>query len=205
MGTKTKLSKRKLLNSLKYIFKNTIEYFGPKLFSIDPISTEFKGLFDITKFSDQDIDKLIEENIRGKNVEELEDELHNLLGGIVIMREDKILIAPNCCGDLSNIYSWEEIKSSTSSEWTKIWIGHPWIFYRKLDGQIEISNYYDEDKPEINFENIKFALSEKQLEEGLKEVRTMQESFQERLSNRLKRKNIKNYIQVAEAMGCSYR
>ena len=199
------MSKRKLLNSLKYIFKNTIEYFGPKLFSIDPISTEFKGLFDITKFSDQDIDKLIEENIRGKNVEELEDELHNLLGGIVIMREDKILIAPNCCGDLSNIYSWEEIKSSTSSEWTKIWIGHPWIFYRKLDGQIEISNYYDEDKPEINFENIKFALSEKQLEEGLKEVRTMQESFQERLSNRLKRKNIKNYIQVAEAMGCSYR
>jgi len=190
---------------LKYSFKNTIEYFGPKLYSIEPISNEYKGLFDMANFTNEDIDKLIDENIKGKNIDELEDEVHSLLGGIVITKDDKILLAPNCCGDISNLYSWEEIKSNTSKEWTQLWIGHPWIFYRKLDEQVEISNYYDDDNPEIKFENIKFAISNDQLEEGLKEIRKIQELFQDRLSRRLKLKNIKNYEQVAERMGCSYR
>lgn len=192
-------------STLKYYFKNTIEYFGPKLYSIEPISQEYKGLFDMSKFTDKDIDKLIDENIKGKNAEELEDELHNLCGGIAILKDEKIVLTPNCCGDLSNIYGWEDIKNNNSKNWTKLWIGHPWVFYRKLEDLIEISEYFDDDNPLIKFENIRFSLTEKQLETQLNQVREVQEIFQKRLSNRLKARNIKNYEGVAERMGCCYR
>jgi len=190
---------------LKYHFKNTIEYWGPKLYSIQSISKDYKGLFDISKFTDEDIDKLIVENIKGKNIGELEDELHNLLGGIVITRDEKIMLVPNCCGDLSNIYSWEEIKSNKSKKWTQLWIGHPWVFYRRSNGIIEMSDYFDDDNPSINFENIKFSITDEQLKTQLKQVRKTQETFQKRLSENLKLRKIKDYEKVAERMGCSHR
>ena len=74
----------------------------------------------MSKFTDEDIEKLIDENIKGKKLNELEDELHNLCVGIAITRDEKILLAPNCCGDLSNIYSWEEIRINNSKNWTKL-------------------------------------------------------------------------------------
>ena len=51
----------------------------------------------MSKFTDKDIGKLVDENIKGKNLNELEDELHNLCGGIAIAKDDKIVLAPNCC------------------------------------------------------------------------------------------------------------
>lgn len=190
---------------MNYYFKNTLEYYGPKMYSIESISKDHKGLFDMSILTEEDIDKLIEENIKGKNIEELQDELHNLCGGIVIIRDNKILLTPNCCGDLSNIYSWEEIKSNNSKNWTKLWIGHPWVFYRRMEELIEISDYFDDDNPLIKFENIRFSLTVEELETQLKQVREVQELFQKRLSSRLKARNIKNYEEVAQRMGCSYR
>ena len=190
---------------LKFKFINTLEYFGEKLFSIEPISTDYNHLFNLSEFTNSDIDDLIDLNIKGKNLDELEEELYNLCGGIVIQRDDEILVSPSCCGDLSDIYNWEDIKSNNSNEWTKIWIGHPWIFYKKIENQVQISDYSENDNPKIEDKNIRFAISLNELETNLEEMRNIQLLFQNKLSERLERKKIKNFEQVAERMGCCNR
>lgn len=184
---------------------NTIECWEKDLFSTKPISEEYAHLFNMSDLTNHDIDNLIEYNIKDKDLDDLEEELYNLCGGILIRRNTEILISPSCCGDLSDIYNWEDVTLNKSEEWIKLWIGHPWVYSRKLNNEIQLSDYFESDSLDIRPEQIKLSIPLPQFETELEKARRTQEKFQGRLADRLKLKGIKNFRQVAERMGCSYR
>ncbi|MXS70082.1 hypothetical protein [Chryseobacterium binzhouense] len=69
------------------------------------------------------------------------DFLASFNGGLILMENNEILIEPTCCCDLENLKNWEYVFENDSSEWSQLWIGHPWIFYKKENGKIQFSDY----------------------------------------------------------------
>ena len=68
-----------------------------------------------------------------KSLEEMTDwdldELGPLAGGYVLQHQGAV-IAPGCCGDLSNLHDWAEAAMHTGDAWEMVWIGHPWTHVR---------------------------------------------------------------------------
>ncbi|MEN7546988.1 hypothetical protein AAG747_03665 [Rapidithrix thailandica] len=69
--------------------------------------------------------------------------MSSISGGIVVKMEDEFPIEPTCCGDLGNLLEWENIFKEGTEKWQPLWIGHPWIFYRKTNNKIEFSDYFE--------------------------------------------------------------
>ncbi|WP_336732143.1 hypothetical protein [Chryseobacterium sp. VD8] len=83
-------------------------------------------------FDDRDID--------------IEEENYLMLfdGGILLKKDNELLLEPQCCADLEDIKNWEYIFENSSSDWSQLWIGHPWIFYKKENGKIQFSDYTED-------------------------------------------------------------
>ena len=194
---------------MNYIFNNCLTSFSDYNFSINPIAEGTDYLFDLSKLKGKDINELIDKSLVDKNLDELEDELGNLCGGITIHVNDKMLISPSCCGDLSDIYNWEGIINNKTNQWTKLWIGHPWVYYKVKDGIVCITEYVE--SPIKNLEGAKIDLpilmeiNLNQLCEALKRMRDVQESFQDRLSAHFENRGFNNYKVLADCLGCANR
>ncbi|MEO0340536.1 MAG: hypothetical protein AAF242_15165 [Bacteroidota bacterium] len=52
----------------------------------------------------------------------------SLEGGVVFTANDKIIMTPQCCVSLQDHQEWTRIKPNNS--FTRIWLGHPWIYYK---------------------------------------------------------------------------
>jgi hypothetical protein len=74
-----------------------------------------------------------------RDVDAIPDHLISLNGGYILQTDDLFSIYPTCCGSLEDIKSWERAVTYRKPEWTEIWIGHPWIYCRAIDGQLEFS------------------------------------------------------------------
>lgn len=121
-------------------------------------------------------------------------------GGIVVKKEDEVLIEPSCCGDLENIENWEKVLEKRSSGWTEIWIGHPWIFYKKENGIISFSDYTEANMNEVKDLKTKFDVKESVFQAGLEKVIHHQIRFKNRILNILKNMNIDNAETISEFM-----
>ncbi|AXR66351.1 hypothetical protein LEP1GSC125_3659 [Leptospira mayottensis 200901122] len=62
-----------------------------------------------------------------------------------------------------------------------MWIEHPWIFYRRANGVIEISGYSESDLGDFNDIQAKFKLPEKGFVLELKKIRDQQNEFENRI------------------------
>jgi hypothetical protein len=71
------------------------------------------------------------------------DEVGPLSGGYVLTHGDA-LIAPGCCGDLSNLHDWSEAANSSSDDWQMVWIGHPWTHVRASGETLVFASPSDE-------------------------------------------------------------
>jgi hypothetical protein len=67
----------------------------------------------------------------------------SLCGGFVLSKAKEHLVRPSCCGDLSNIRDWEQAAGCRQSDWTMLWIGHPWVSLRFEASQLWISNHHE--------------------------------------------------------------
>jgi len=74
------------------------------------------------------------------------DHLHCFSGGYVLRSGSKTLIHPQCCGDLSNLQGWKDAARHLSMDWTQLWIGHPSISVRSVNGVLELSDYHEPDE-----------------------------------------------------------
>ncbi|SHM00621.1 hypothetical protein [Chryseobacterium contaminans] len=121
-------------------------------------------------------------------------------GGIVVKKDDEVLIQPSCCGDLENIENWEKVLEKRSSGWTEIWIGHPWIFYKKENGIISFSDYTEANINDLEDVKTKFEVEEEDFKDELDKMIYQQVRFKNRISDILKKMNIENAKKISEFM-----
>ncbi|MGD1320443.1 hypothetical protein [Chryseobacterium sp. 2R14A] len=107
-------------------------------------------------------------------------------GGIILKENNKIFLEPQCCADLEDIKNWEYIFENNSLDWSQLWIGHPWIFYKKENEKIQFSDYTENILSEI--ENIKavFEINESDLKIEIDKMKMQQRYFNNRVINLLK-------------------
>jgi len=58
----------------------------------------------------------------------IEDWVHPFQGGVLLFSGDNIVYTPQCCVAFDDYREWLEI--TRSSRLKRLWIGHPWVYYR---------------------------------------------------------------------------
>jgi hypothetical protein len=114
------------------------------------------------------------------------DFLASFNGGFILTKNDKILLEPTCCSDLENLKDWQYIFENNSSDWSKLWIGHPWVFYKKENEKIQFSDYTEQMLSEL--ENIQsvFEVNESDLKIEINKMKERQINFNNRVIELLK-------------------
>ncbi|SDJ78640.1 hypothetical protein [Chryseobacterium jejuense] len=121
-------------------------------------------------------------------------------GGIVLKKDDEVLILPSCCGDLENIENWEKVIDNRSFGWAEIWIGHPWVFYKRENGMISFSDYTEANINDVKDVKTKFDIEESEFKDELDKVIYHQIHFKNRISDILKKMNIDNAERISAFM-----
>lgn len=97
----------------------------------------------MSDINDADLKILVEKELQDAEMAENGTEaIGRFCGGIVIIN-DKEVIHHQCCGSISDYKNWVEFLDNMPSEWTQIWIGHPWIYGRISNNIIELSDYIE--------------------------------------------------------------
>ncbi|MBD0404520.1 hypothetical protein [Flammeovirga sp. EKP202] len=157
-------------------------------------------LVDMKTVGDFELKVILEEKLQDLDPSEIEECLGRISGGIVIVENDNIIVEPNCCGDLSDILNWEEIGNASFNKWTSLWIGHPWIYFKRTDKYISISDFTEKNLEEFKSISEKHKLSEEELVAEIKICRNDQIHFENRISEILVEMNIKNADEIAKIM-----
>lgn len=76
------------------------------------------------------------------------DELGGAIqGGWALYDGDELVIAPQCCGDLSDLHDWKRVLLTASSDWDMLWIGHPWLQARTDEGHLLLEETQESNRP----------------------------------------------------------
>ncbi|MCD0480062.1 hypothetical protein LPB90_16610 [Chryseobacterium sp. LC2016-29] len=157
-------------------------------------------LVDIEAIDDENLQIILEINLQEIDWEEFEDQMIAFDGGIVLKNDGQVLITPTCCGNIGNINEWQRILDNKTSDWSEMWIGHPWIFYRKENGKVQFSDYSDVNLNEFIDIKAIFEINESELKNELEKVKQHQINFKNRISNILHKMNIKNAGKISKLM-----
>lgn len=135
-----------------------------------------------------DIETIDDENLKiilkviFENVEiDGTDFLSSFNGGLILMKNDDVLIEPTCCSDLENLKNWQYIFENDSAEWSELWIGHPWIFYKKENGKIQFSDYTEDMLSELESIQSVFEVDEVDLQIEINKMKERQIHFNNRV------------------------
>lgn len=121
-------------------WKEHIEQYGNSL-SLAYVNNEAYEL-DIAKIPDDFLLPIIVNHIKDDLENNEIDAIQPLDGGLRIDANGSS-IEWTCCEDITDFYHWETTLNQSDCEWTNLWIGHPWIFFRIRNQTIEFSNYSD--------------------------------------------------------------
>lgn len=159
-------------------------------------------LADIKAIDDESLQIIINVRLTEVDFDDPDKEVYCLPfdGGIVLRKDGEILIEPSCCGDMSVIENWQKIFKSQSSEWKDLWIGHPWVLYKRENGIISFSQYTENDIENIKNIQIKFEVEESALKAELEKVRQQQIHFKSRISGILRKKSVDNAEKLSQLM-----
>lgn len=145
-------------------WKENVEKFGDSLKPAYENGDECK--LDISLIPSTLLLPLIENQIKDEVEEEELSEIQPFEGGLRI-DNDNCSIEWTCCENIGDFYNWKSTIDNPSDQWTHLWIGHPWIFFRVRNNKIQFSDYTDdfeaEDakpsvKMELDYNNFKDAL-----------------------------------------------
>ena len=76
------------------------------------------------------------------------DEILAFPGGLAVMGDDRVLVTPQCCGDLQDLDGWWDLLGSKESATTTLWIGHPSLIVHHRD---RCFSMHREDEPDRYF------------------------------------------------------
>ncbi|MDI9310543.1 MAG: hypothetical protein QM535_10025 [Limnohabitans sp.] len=157
-------------------------------------------LVDIEAINDEELEEIVKNELKEVELDDFEEQISKIFGGIVIIENEISLIEPTCCGDIGNLIEWESIFEVKSNTWHQLWIGHPWLFYKKEKGYVDFSNYTELNLD--NFEDIKskFQFSEEELKKEIERIRIGQNTFEKRIRTILNKLGINNSERIAKLM-----
>jgi hypothetical protein len=96
----------------------------------------------ISDIDDADLKVIIEKELDDAEISEIGTEtVGPFCGGLVLNLGHQNIIHHQCCGSISDYKNWNSFIDESPSNWTEIWIGHPWIYARVKDDRIEFSDY----------------------------------------------------------------
>lgn len=94
----------------------------------------------LSQISDWLLDLFTHVHTAGTEAEHYEKEIPPLYGGLRV-EEVGSVIEHQYCSAFDDYMIWAFILDKQATEWTEVWIGHPWIYYR-IDGPfIYLSDY----------------------------------------------------------------
>ena len=157
-------------------------------------------LVDIEIINENELEEILKKELKDVELEDFEEQVGRLCGGIVVSENNMPLIEPTCCGDIGNIKEWESIFEKESKNWTQLWIGHPWIFYKKDNKIIEFSNYTDSNLEDFKDIITVIELSEIEVKTELKKIRKQQNNFECRIRKTLDKMGILNSERISKLM-----
>jgi hypothetical protein len=157
-------------------------------------------LVDISIIGDSELKTILKKELKDVDLSDFQEYVGQIIGGIVIVENDKIIIEPTCCGDISDIQNWEEIENAELEKWNQLWLGHPWIFYKKTENHITFSDYTDYNLEDFKDITEKHKFSEQKLLSEIKLSRNNQIGFEKRISKVLAELKIDNANDIAKLL-----
>ena len=103
-------------------------------------------LVNVNSIKNSELKEILKNELKEVELDDYEEQVGKICGGIVIKTGGEIRIEPTCCGDIGNLHSWEKIFENMNQDWRQLWIGHPWVFYRVENEMVEFSDYYEANK-----------------------------------------------------------
>ena len=155
---------------------------------------------DVTTIEISELEIIIKKALEEIDLEEWEDQTGKLIGGIVLKENNKILLEPMCCGDLENTKNWEHIFETEIGKWTQLWIGHPWVYYKRNNGMIDFSDYTESNLEELNDIKTAFSVSETDLRLEIQKIRQQHNELELSISHILEKLKVPNPKQMAKQM-----
>jgi hypothetical protein len=92
-----------------------------------------------------------------------------LCGGCVLRTEGRVMVEPQCCGDLGDFANWMDAVAYRSADWKQLWIGHPLISVRYADNVLVFSELHEPDDGTA-LSSGEFAISPEVLERAMKQA-----------------------------------
>ena len=168
----------------------------------DGLSPIYKDvwLFDITTVSDNALIKILKNKLNGIDLPDFHEQVIALSGGIALEDNNIFYITPSCCGDLGAIHDWERMIEEQTTSWQKLWIGHPWIYYRKNDSHFEFSDYTEVGPDSLDHLQMLVTVPSSDLQHELSKIRAEQYAFCERIEKALNDMGIQHAAEIARLM-----
>lgn len=157
-------------------------------------------LVDIETISDNELEEIVKNKLKEVDLEDYEEQVSKMDGGIVICENNTFLIEPTCCGDIGNIKEWEHIFDDKSSDWFQLWIGHPWVFYKRENDKIEFSDYTESNLKNSKDIRSKFHFLAEELKKELERIRAQQNHFEIRIRKALDKMGITDSEHISKLM-----
>ena len=145
-------------------------------------------LVNIETINDDELEEILKHEFR--DMESIVEDVCKMDGGIALIENNELYIEPQCCGDLANIREWENIFNSEENSWHQIWIGHPWVCYRKNNGRIEFSVYIEPAQTYPDDYEVLVTVSESDLQTEIIKIRQLHNDFEHRIRKTLDKMGI---------------
>lgn len=156
-------------------------------------------LVDINALDQGALFVVIEKELEDIDLDHYEDQLSALKGGLLVIEAEKTLLEPMCCCELNSSKDWLALLESQENTWLQLWIGHPWVFYRKMQGKIEFSDYTDHMHEQGDI-RVKWSIEEQELIRILSELNRDLMMFKQKVKNVLSMRNYKEAENIATLM-----
>ncbi len=91
-------------------------------------------------------------------------------GGIVVKENGVSCIEPMCCGDIGNMNGWLAIFEAQPNEWTQLWIGHPWLYYKRENDMVAFSDYTESTPADFSGLEVHFQFAEEEFKQELQKI-----------------------------------
>lgn len=157
-------------------------------------------LVDITTINEEELAAIIKHKLKEADLWDFEEQVSQIAGGVALRENDTIYIEPSCCGDMGSLKEWESIFEMELNKWHQLWIGHPWVYYRRGQGVIEFSNYTEASPEDFKAIEILVVVSELELQMELKKISAQQNDFEDSIRRILDKMGVANAERIAKLM-----
>jgi len=63
--------------------------------------------------------------------------------GLALLHDGDPIVLPTCCADENNLDEWRSMLLEAGESWKMLWIGHPWVSWKRDGDDICLSDYHE--------------------------------------------------------------